>query len=112
MNNVPSFMKIKTPRKIRLIIDTLLPFQPEKIYLFGSWARNEADSLSDVDLVIIKKTRASFFNRLKQVKNYLPSDLGSIDVLVYTPQEFDRMQRDENAFAEMITEEGVLVYAR
>jgi hypothetical protein len=31
---------------------------------------------------------------------------------VYTPAEFAAMQKDGNAFAEMIIEEGRLIYAR
>ncbi|MEN6317443.1 MAG: nucleotidyltransferase domain-containing protein [Syntrophaceae bacterium] len=47
--------------KIKRIVESLKPYEPEKIYLFGSWARGEGDSLSDLDLVLIKKTRVSFF---------------------------------------------------
>lgn len=41
----------------------------------------------------------------------LPAGSGGVDVLVYTPQEFATMRRDGNAFAEMIAEEGRLIYA-
>ncbi len=38
----------------------LTSYRPDRIYLFGSWTRAEADKLSDVDLVVIKRSPASF----------------------------------------------------
>ena len=99
-------------KKVRQVLNSLLPYQPERLYLFGSWARREEDELSDMDLVVIKKTSSPFFDRLKEVYSFLPLEMGGIDVLVYTPEEFDRMQREGNAFVEMIIEEGSLIYDR
>ncbi len=36
--------------------------------------------------------------------------MGAIDILVYTPAEFEAMQQEGNAFAEMVVEEGRLIY--
>ena len=47
---------------------------------------------------------ASSFDRLSQVVSLLPAGIGGVDVLVYTPEEFAAMQREGNAFAEMILE--------
>lgn len=41
---------------------------------------------------------------------FLPADLRAVDVLVDTPKEFVAMLADGNAFAEMIVEEGRLIY--
>lgn len=98
-------------RIIRKIVEKLKEYRPEKIFLFGSWARGEADALSDIDLVVIKRTKASFFDRLKEVVHYLPQN-AAVDILVYTPTEFARMQKEGNAFAEMIVEEGKILYER
>jgi predicted nucleotidyltransferase len=90
----------------------LLAYEPERIYLFGSWAREEADELSDVDLVVIKETNAPFFDRLLEASRLLPPEVGAVDLLVYTPEEFRAMRRDGNAFAEMIAEEAILIYGQ
>ncbi len=98
---------------IAQIHNALLSYGAERIYLFGSLARGEADELSDVDLVIIKKTDRSFWDRLREVLRLLPADLErGVDVLVYTPNEFSEMLARGNAFAEMIAEEGRLIYDR
>ncbi len=97
-------------RKIRKILESLLPYEPERVVLFGSWARGEEDELSDVDLVVIKKSAAPFWERMREVAHLIPPEIGGVDILVYTPEEFMAMQRDGNAFAEMIDEEGVVIY--
>ncbi len=97
-------------KKIRQLIKSLLPYQPERIFLFGSWARGEEDELSDIDLVVIKQTSTPFLERLREVSTLLPAEIGGVDILVYTPDEFAAMQREGNAFAEMITEEARLIY--
>jgi predicted nucleotidyltransferase len=99
-------------KKLAEIIEGLKAYGPEKIYLFGSWAKDEGDNLSDIDLVVIKRTKASFFRRLKEASRFLPTSAGGVDILVYTPSEFMRMQKEGNAFAEMIIEEGRLLYER
>ena len=50
--------------------------------------------------------------RLRKVSSLLPRQMGAVDILIYTPEEFATMQREGNAFAEMIAEEGSLVYDR
>ena len=39
-------------------------------------------------------------------------ELEGVDILVYTPEEFIEMKREGNAFAEMIIEEGIIIYDR
>lgn len=98
--------------RIQRLVEALRAYQPERVYLFGSWARGEEDDLSDLDVVVIKRTTLPFFERLREVAKALPLEAGGVDVLVYTPDEFEAMQREGNAFAEMIAEEGRLIYAR
>ncbi len=99
-------------KKVQRIINCLLPYQPERLYLFGSWARGEEDELSDIDLVVIKQTSSPFFDRLREATRLLPPDMGGVDILVYTPEEFEKMKEEGNAFAELIAEEGALIYDR
>jgi predicted nucleotidyltransferase len=99
-------------KKVRLLIKSLLPYDPERLYLFGSWARGEEDDLSDMDVVVIKETEIPFLDRLREVADLIPADVGGVDILVYTPAEFAAMQQEGNAFAEMILEEARLIYER
>jgi len=103
-----SVFRYKVIRKIR---ERISEYRPDKVYLFGSYARGEADELSDIDLVVIKETGEAFFDRIRHILKIL--DLNrAVDVLVYTPVEFQEMLQRQNAFAEMILEEGILIYGR
>jgi predicted nucleotidyltransferase len=103
----------KSRNLIQKINQALVPYQAERIYLFGSLARGEADELSDVDLVIIKRTREPFWDRLREAARLVSGAIHrGADILVYTPEEFSDMLARGNAFAEMIVEEGRLIYDR
>jgi predicted nucleotidyltransferase len=96
--------------RIHRLMEALRGYEPECVYLVGSAARGEADELSDLDVIVIKRKDASFLDRLRDVALLLPYGMGAVDVLVYTPDEFAAMRRDGNAFAETIVEEGRLLY--
>lgn len=38
--------------KVEKVVDCLMRYNPERIILFGSYARGEADEYSDVDVVV------------------------------------------------------------
>jgi predicted nucleotidyltransferase len=94
---------------IRQIRERIAAFEPEKVYLIGSYARGEADDISDIDLVVIKNSTESFFDRIRHVLRILNINR-AIDVFVYTPDEFRAMFDRGNAFVEMVVEDGVVIY--
>lgn len=61
---------------------------------------------------MIQRSNQPLLERLREAARLLPTGIDAADVLVYTPEEFAAMQRDEDAFAQTVTEEGVLVNAR
>ena len=44
-------------------VDALMGYRPEKIIIFGSMARGEADEYSDIDLIVVKETGQRFIQR-------------------------------------------------
>jgi predicted nucleotidyltransferase len=83
----------------------------QRIHLFGSWARGEADEDSDVDLVVIQETRLPFFDRMRRAAACVEPDWPA-DILVYTSAEFEAMRERGNALAALVLEEGVLLYGQ
>ncbi|PYT08548.1 MAG: hypothetical protein DMF49_04930 [Acidobacteria bacterium] len=79
--------------------------------LFGSYARGQADSVSDVDLVLIERTDRPFTERGLA---HLPLfDMGvGVDLLVYTPEEYERLKSAGNPLIERVEREGATVYER
>ena len=105
------------PREVWLTIHILTklspyysPIDPERIILFGSRARGQADAWSDYDLMVIKRTARSFVERLQDMVPYLVQCKCPVDILVYTPEEFDRMP--DTGLGWMVRQEGVTVYER
>ncbi|MDO8570851.1 MAG: nucleotidyltransferase domain-containing protein [Candidatus Daviesbacteria bacterium] len=90
------------------IIDQIMPYNPEKIILFGSYANGKPSSDSDVDLVVIKKTTLPFLERQKQV-HLLLRTVTAVDIFVLTPQEFEKAKLD-NLFIKEANETGKIVY--
>ncbi len=78
--------------------------------LFGSVARGEPSPRSDVDLIVVKQTDLRFFERYDGLLADLNDamDGPAVDVLVYTPAEFDRMR--DRRFIESALAEGKIIY--
>jgi len=79
-------------------------------YVFGSHARGDADEYSDIDLIIVAPSERPFVDRFR---DYLPAIANAgigIDLLVYTPEEFERLQREDRAFLVNALAEARLVY--
>lgn len=76
-------------------------YHPERIILFGSLATNKRPDAvhewSDIDLVIVKSTPLRSMDRIREVMDLLQPRVG-LNALVYTPEEFDRAEREGHFF--------------
>jgi|APFre7841882630_1041343.scaffolds.fasta_scaffold24263_3 predicted nucleotidyltransferase len=97
--------------KIKNILNLLKKYKPEKVILFGSHARGSTDSYSDIDLIIIKRTKKPFLDRIKDVLKIIKPNF-AIDVLVYTPEEFRKMTSEGNPFLEYVIKDGRVIYEK
>lgn len=89
---------------------------PDRIILFGSWARGQATAQSDVDLLIIEEgpfeeaqDRLSELTRLWRV---LAPFRVPKDILLYTRSEFERWQHTSNHVIARAVREGRVLYER
>ena len=102
-------MKVTDPYLDELV-RVLKPYNPERIILFGSRARGDVDEHSDYDLIVIKRTKRPFLERLRDMVPYLLQLACPVDIVVYTPEEFERM--GETGLGWMVNREGVTLYER
>ncbi|MGB9628651.1 MAG: nucleotidyltransferase domain-containing protein [Thermodesulfobacteriota bacterium] len=86
-------------------------YAPERILLFGSLASDIIGEWSDIDLVIIKKTEQRFLDRICEVMHLLKPPVG-VDILVYTPEEFDQLSWERPFVREEILRKGKVLYER
>lgn len=84
---------------------------PEKVILFGTLATGSVHEWSDIDLVVVERTQLPFFQRIKKVRKLLQPKVG-MDIMVYTPEEFDQLCADRPFFREEIVGKGEIVYER
>jgi predicted nucleotidyltransferase len=86
-------------------------FQPERVYLFGSKARNEAGLDSDYDLMVVVPDDASpERRRSRRAYEALRGTGTAADVLVSTRERFDTRLRVVASLPATIVREGTLVY--
>ena len=86
--------------------------RPQKIILFGSWARGERDPHSDIDLLVIQESDPPRPQRYAQVRRLFWGMGIPMDILVYTPEEFARYQSVPGSFTHTVAREGRVLYAR
>jgi uncharacterized protein len=98
------------PGAIERIVSEL---KPEKIILFGSYAYGNPTPDSDVDLLVIVKTKAKEIDRYVAVSNLLYPRQFPVDILVKTPKEMEAEARKKgNFFMREILKKGKVVYER
>jgi predicted nucleotidyltransferase len=98
-------------KELKRIVNSLLHYQPQRIILFGSFARDDYHALSDVDLLIIKETETPFVERIGQVLALCEwDDALPVEPLVYTPEEIIQMQQAQNPFIEQVLAKGIVIY--
>lgn len=85
--------------------------QAERIYLFGSRARQEADEDSDYDfLVVIGASSLPRYKRAQQAFRALCGVGIAKDVVVLTREEFDRGLAVASSLPSTVAREGLLLY--
>ena len=84
--------------------------RPEKIILFGSRARGDGGSESDIDLVIVHPGPESKRELKLKIRRLFPRQGFAMDLLVLTPDEFRNLQGVAGSAARIAAREGVVCY--
>ena len=87
-------------------------FHPEKIILFGSYARGDATENSDLDLLIVSRTNLPRPKRSAPIYSFLREYTFSKDILVYTPEETEEYRELPGALMRRALREGIVLYER
>src|ERR1041384_3009736 len=83
-------------------------FHPDKIILFGSYAYGKPHEESDVDLLVIMRTRNAIDQSIR-IKTAFKR-MFSLDLIVRTPWQVERGLKDNNWFLREIMEKGKVLY--
>src|SRR5580704_11884746 len=83
-------------------------FLPDKIILFGSYAYGKPHNESDVDLLVIMRTKNAIDQSIRISLAF--EEPFSLDPIVHTPWQIERGLKDDNWFLREIVEKGKVLY--
>ena len=92
-------------RYVRRIVEE---FQPEKVILFGSYARGDQREGSDVDLLVVMPAR-NVVSQAIRIRLAVRAPF-AMDLIVRTPEQLQQRIADGNWFLREITETGVVLF--
>ena len=85
---------------------------PRRIIAFGSYARGEHTHDSDLDLIVEMETEKPFYERGLGIAALFRNRKWAMDLLVYTPEEFDDLRQVFGSLPYSATREGKVLYER
>ncbi|MEZ4592570.1 MAG: nucleotidyltransferase domain-containing protein [Chloroflexota bacterium] len=106
---------MKENPEIKLITDCIVrEYQPDKIILFGSWARGKADKESDIDLLVISDREKNLprYKRGLDIRLLLSQFSSPKDILFYTHDDVNRWRDVPQTFINTVLTEGRILYER
>jgi predicted nucleotidyltransferase len=105
---------METEEALRLATARLVAqFRPQRVILFGSQARGTADARSDVDLLVIcpvppgTRSRRELMVAMDRALRGLEV---ATDVIILTPEEFERDRHIPGTAARPASREGKVLY--
>ena len=96
---------------INIIVKEIMP---EKIVLFGSWAKHTADKASDYDLFIIVNNRGSM-RKIEKKLYFLLAKAGigiPVDLIVETRDKFERLKNNQYLIYGEVEKFGQTIYEK
>ena len=104
-------MKTTNNEHIAIMTNRIIQhFNPVQIILFGSYARGEAHSHSDVDLLVVFSECADKRKTAIEIRRVLRDMPVPKDIIVSTPEELERKRNWVGTVLHPAQKEGVILY--
>jgi len=87
-------------------------FGAERVILFGSHARGPAAEASDIDLLVVAETSLPANKRYAAVRRLLADVPAAFDIIVKTPDEYNRWRSVVNHIVYFADKYGRVIYER
>ncbi|MEM3442995.1 MAG: nucleotidyltransferase domain-containing protein [Candidatus Bathyarchaeia archaeon] len=93
------------------IKEVVAKLNPHLIILFGSFATNNINEGSDIDILVVADFKEDFLDRIGKLMNLNKFGI-PVEPVGYTPKEFNRMRMERNPFLLEVLEKGKVMYRR
>jgi uncharacterized protein len=101
------------PKILKGIIHNIVTYyDPEKIVIFGSHAKDYNTHSSDLDLLVIKDSHLPKESRGREVQHLFFDHIIPIDFHFYTKEEFEEERIITYSFAHSIDQTGKIIYEK
>jgi predicted nucleotidyltransferase len=106
------YLGAKVPQRlIRRYADAIAAqFRPDKIILFGSYAKRMARTGSDVDLLVVMPTRSTH-DQAVRIQYQLTAPF-PVDLIVRTPDQMARQVGGGDSFLRTVVSQGRVLYEK
>ena len=84
-------------------------FKPEKIVLFGSYARGTPTVDSDLDFLVVMPFKGRSVNQAIRIRRRISTDM-PLDLVVRTPQQIERRLKMNDFFIKEVIDQGHVLY--
>lgn len=106
-------MPVKPPPFLTTTLERLaLAFAPERIVLYGSYAKGTAHLDSDVDLLVVADLQGDRDAHRRRARQLVAPSFPRVDIMLCTPEEIAGADRASSPFLLSVLERGVTVYSR
>lgn len=112
LGRVPTYPAVDEALLEEVVRRILAVGSPLRVVLFGSRARGDARSDSDLDLLIVEESDEPRYRRSPRYLRSLVGVFPAKDVVVWTPAEIEAWKSVPNAFITTALHEGRTLYAR
>jgi uncharacterized protein len=87
-------------------------FAPERIVLFGSYAKGTAESGSDLDLLVVADIEGDAVLHLRRARQLVAASFPPVDVVLCTPEDVSEAPSAKSPFLLSVLGSGITVYSR
>ncbi len=107
------FEEINLENRINFVKERLVEeLSPEKIILFGSYAKGGENLLSTLDILVIGDTDLRFIDRIKKIREITKGGVPVVEPLHYTKEEFTYAKDTSDPFITNAIEEGRILFSK
>ena len=104
--------KLPIPLNSRILGRLIRAFAPERIVLFGSYAKGTAHPGSDIDILVVADLEGDPVAHLRRARQLVADSFPPIDISICTSEEIDKADQASSPFLASILGKGITVYIR